>query len=304
MRFSALGSCLAMVALVGASEGAAKTTVLEASSPWNVNFGIDRCRLTGIFGEEDNKHLLFLEQYWPADRFGMTVSGPAFERFKSRQRTRKSSRPPRRRMTDVAFFPGQEPLPTRPLAGQARSFGPALIYSSLHPETGSEIEEPREKNGEFPQLDPALGAKIEHVSLSQTGKTVTIQTGPLGEAFKLLNQCTQTQIADWGLDPKKHLTAQRLPRLKNPRRIARRMQSNYPNSALFMGESGVMRMRVIVDETGEVTNCVIVKATETESLESPACKYMKAAEFDPALDSEGKPFKSYFATSIIYQTSR
>ena len=65
-----------------------------------------------------------------------------------------------------------------------------------------------------------------------------------------------------------------------------------------------MRMRAIIDETGAVSECVIVNATVTERLESPACKSMKEAKFTPALDAQGKPFKSYYATSVTYQIGR
>lgn len=278
----------------------AKPTVLEPGSTWNVDFAPEKCRLARLFGEDGDRHLLFFEQYWPSESFGMTASGSAFDRFESHRRQSRSSRSgPQRRNTYISFLPEQELIPSQPFIGSVAGFGPALIYSRLHPEEGTDSED--EEYTSLPQLDPALGDKVRSITLEQRGKTVTYRTGPLGQAFKVLNQCTQSLIADWGLDPRKHVNARQLPRWENKRAITRRIQSNYPGRALLSGEQGIMRMRVIVDEKGMVEKCSIVSATETDSLESPACKAMQNAEFSPALDAQGNAFKSYFATSIIYR---
>ncbi|MEM7665480.1 MAG: TonB family protein [Pseudomonadota bacterium] len=101
----------------------------------------------------------------------------------------------------------------------------------------------------------------------------------------------------------KHLSATRLPKWKNQSSVVRRIQATYPVDALGRGEQGIFRMRVIVSETGKVTGCVINNATVQDRLESPACKAMRKAEFEPALDADGKPFQSYYATSITYRVN-
>jgi hypothetical protein len=50
-----------------------------------------------------------------------------------------------------------------------------------------------------------------------------------------------------------------------------------------------------------VESCTILKATQTEQLESPACKVMQRAQFEPARDAAGQPFRSLYVTSIIYR---
>lgn len=280
--------CAASAALAPAVS--AKRLDVEPSSPWQVDFGIEKCRLARYLGEGEDRHIVLFDQYWPSESFGMTVSGPGFERFRSRHRTW------------LSFSRDQEPLRTEPFAGAVEGVGGAVIYSRVHLETGTETRD--EKRTQLPQLDTALGDKVSYVHLKQGGRNVLLNTGSLGEGFKLLNSCTQQLLKDWGLDPAKHLTAQRLVRWTNEEDVTRRIQNDYPRSALFAGEQGIVRMRVMVSEAGEVTDCSIVNATTLEALESPACQEMMKAEFDPALDANGAPFPSYFATSIVYQIGR
>jgi TonB family protein len=277
----------AIVSAMLAPSVSAKRVDLEPSGKWNVDFGIEKCRLARYFGEGDDRHLLMFDQYGPSEGFGMTASGPAFERFQSRKRT------------SLSFAADGEAMRTEPYAGSVDGVGGAVIYSYLSLASGTEeLDNPA---AQLPQLDPELGDEVAYVRLTQGGRDILLNTGPLGEAFKILNLCTQQLVKDWGLDPDKHLTAQRQVRWLNQEDVVRRIQSDYPRAALFKGEQGIMRMRVMVDETGAVTDCAILEATRVESLESPACREMKRAEFAPALDEKGDPFPSYYATSIVYR---
>ena len=71
--------------------------------------------------------------------------------------------------------------------------------------------------------------------------------------------------------------------------------------ALRKGESGIFRLRVIVEADGKISDCVINNATITESLESPACREMRGANFEPALDKDGNPMRSFYTTQIVYR---
>jgi TonB family protein len=63
-------------------------------------------------------------------------------------------------------------------------------------------------------------------------------------------------------------------------------------------------MRVVVSTQGTVEDCVILKATNTDRLDSPACRAMLNARFEPALDAAGQPMRSFHAESIVYQMGR
>ncbi|MEM6856884.1 MAG: energy transducer TonB [Pseudomonadota bacterium] len=286
----ASASALAALALVCAPTAPlrAETKVLSPSGQWNVNFGETNCRLARYFGEGEDRHILFFEQYRPSASLGMTLAGASLKRFRSRART------------FVQVNDAQEPLKTEPYKGDVAEIGPAIIHSSLSLDAGSQDDDDQTAN-QLPQLDTQFADTVEFVSLTQGKRTVRLDTGPLGAAFDILNQCTQDMVKSWGLDVDKHLTATRLPKWSNEASVVRRIVASYPSKALRRGEQAILQMRVIVDQSGKVTSCTIDEATRAGNVESPACAEMAKAKFDPALDADGEAFTSYYSTSIIYR---
>ncbi|HEY6965686.1 MAG TPA: energy transducer TonB [Erythrobacter sp.] len=281
---------LACLAMLAAAPARAEPVVIQPSSPWNVDFGDDKCRLARFFGEGEYRHLLSFEMYWPDVGAGMMVAGPAMKPFASL------------RQTDLQFYAAQAPRETEPFGGRAGEYGDALIYSSVRlTESGPPQESYEDVETSLPGLDTAFGEKAGFVRLKQGRAEIRLETGPMGKAFELLNQCTLGLVESWGLDPEKHRTLTRMARWTNSRALVRRIQESYPIAALSTGEQGILRMRVIVSETGTVESCTLLKSTVTRNLDSPACKFMQRATFEPALDAEGKPMRSYFVTSITYR---
>jgi len=285
----------AIVALVAASTvlsacpALAEPVVLKPSSPWNVDFGDERCRLIRLFSDGTNEHLLYFEQHFPSGVTGVTAAGRSFKSFENRAKT------------EVHTAVGRAPLETKPYMGDMERFENALIYPGLNlslSETDDSL--PSSRVG-LPSLDTAFADSIDFISFRQRSREVRFDTGRLCEAFKVLNQCATGLIEGWGREGAQHLTALRLPRWINETEIVRKITANYPLAASNRGEQGITRMRVIVDEQGAVEDCVVIKATTTEKLESPACRAMKEARFEPGLDSAGKPMRSYYATTVTYQ---
>lgn len=288
MRCSILTLSLAGFSLVSAPASAKDSdpVSLEPTSQWNVDFGEHTCRLARIYGDADNRHLLFFEQTWPSTGFGLTAAGPAFKGFKHRK------------PTEMWFSNQGESDSSKPYKGTVEDVGPALIYSTAHLARDSETSS--SPPGGLAQLDIEAARSAAFVAFKQGGKAVTFQTGPLGKAFKVLNICTQDLVRSWGLDLDRHLDAQSLPNWLNRDEISRRIGRLYPSAAVRKGEQAIVRMRAMIDENGKVTDCHLLDATDTERLESPACKAMMEAEFSPAIDAQGEPFPSYHAETVVY----
>jgi TonB family protein len=283
---------LALAALstaVSAVPAQAKTVTLKASSPWNVDFGEERCRLTRLFTDGKDQHVLYFEQHFPSVQAGLTVAGRGFSYFENRTKT------------EVSTLPDRAALETLPYVGKMEGFDSALIYPAFYIGRSDTDTDLPNREGVLPTLDSAFADKVNHITFRQRSREVRFDTGPLGKAFGVLNECATTLVDSWGLDGAKHLTARSLPRWINEKQIVRKILANYPLAAQNRGEQGITRMRVIVDEQGAVEDCTIIKATTTEFLESPACRAMRDARFEPAIDAEGKPMRSYFATNVTYQ---
>lgn len=282
----------ALTAALAAVPVRAEPVVLEPSSQWTVDFAPDSCRLYRLFGEGKSQHYLSFQQYSPGENFGLTVAGPGFKRFRSLSKTM------------LSFSDAQAPRESTPFIGTVGDFGSGVIYGNMWIEEKQPQDEADPATALLPgvpMLDLAQGKQAQFVALRQGRHEVRLDTGSLDKAFAVLNQCTLDLVRDWGLDPQRHVTAQTRPRWTNQEAVARRISMEYPAEAARVGEQGIMRMRVIVSAEGAVESCKILKSTQTETLESPACKMMKNARFDPALDAAGVPFRSYFVTSITYK---
>lgn len=312
-RFSSL---LAMTALVGVALGGSPAhatddypgvvaqqegaTRLEPSTPWNLDFGEDKCRLTRLFGSEEDRHLVFIEQSAPGRPFGLTLAGSSLNRFVSANRL------------DLGM---QEDMEMQRLprfnAGEVAGIGPAVILSSVSLEKTSVASVQSLNSGaqETPSGDQARlstvgvdieeAAKIDRIVLRRGSRALSFETGNLGPIMEALNTCTFDLLNEWGLNPEQH-RSYTAPRWTNQLSIVRRIMATYPRRAIIRGEQAIFRMRVIVEADGSVSECVIAAATETERLDSPACREMMEARFEPALDSEGNPMRSFYATSITY----
>lgn len=267
----------------------AEVRVLKPQSPWNADFGEERCRLVRAFAEGDDKYMLYFEQTAPATGAGLSVAGKAFTPFTNETET------------FLTIADGAAPLEMKPFKGEQEGFGPALIYSGINLAYNEPVTEPAAPQPGVPALDTAYANKVQYLAFRQRGgQEVRFATGPLGKAFAVLNQCTASLIGTWGLDAEKHMTAQRLPQWTNRDAVVKAIVSRYPGKARNIGEQGIVRMRVTVSETGTVEDCSILKFTDAERLESPACEAMRDARFDPALDAAGQPMRSYYVTSITY----
>ena len=286
----------ALATTLAATPAKAEVVEIAPSSPWNIDFGRTKCRLARIFGEGENRHILFFEQYWPGRYAGMTVAGPSYSRFSTRVRI------------DLAFAAGREPVESKPFTGTVGEFGDGLIYSQINVGASfrDDVEAPADapKDLSLPELDKDGARQIEFVGVNQRGEDVRLMTGPLHEAFAALDACALDLVSTWGLDAEQQRTATRMPQWTNRDGIRRRIVADYPREALVKGEQSIMRMRVIVSPEGTVEDCAIIKATGTDRLDSPACRAMLNARFEPALDAAGQPMRSFHAESIVYDLRR
>ncbi|MBX7458809.1 energy transducer TonB [Qipengyuania sp. 1NDH17] len=269
--------------------------VLKPSSPWHLDAANEKCRLAREFGDGTTKHVLLMELDEPSTTADFLVAGPAIRETKWRK--------------PAGFrFGTLEPVyEERYSKGSFGDYEPALMTV----ETSLSAPDQRGKDIEYNwNVENASGlASIpterfvghEMLSVVQDDTTiVTLQLPNLVPALRALNQCAENLVEFWGLDLEQHRTMQRGPEWTNSKVVIRRFMSDYPSKALRRGEQGSVRFVVLVDEKGEIIECRQSDATELEALDSPACRAMERAKFEPALDANGQPMRSYYATKIRY----
>lgn len=281
----------AMLAPLTAEPGSAEPIVLKPASAWNLDIGENRCRLNRLFGEEGNQHLLALEQYYPSEGAGVFIAGPGLKPF-------RSGAP-----TQLRLFAEQTPLTSSPFTGTAEGFGPAVVYRSLRfdGETPSELPlQDLEGRGIAHLAPPPPQARSLTVAQGET--SVTLETGPLASALAALNQCSEDLIYSWGLDLEQHRTATRRTVFLNGQNVSNAMAERFPSDLARAEGQAIVRLRVIVSAEGKVENCLLLNQTSRPKAAAPACKAMDKARFEPALDAQGQPMRSYYATTVTYET--
>ena len=273
---------------------------LEPSSNWHLDYGENRCRLARQFGEGSEKHAIMMDMDKPSTYVGLIVTGPSFERV-------DTSRP------IVLQFGDLDTIEESAYSfGDMEPFGPALILHGVGldaPEAGDEEREkrrpiPREYT-ESPEGMPSLPfdrfSDVTSLTVErENSDPVAFQLDGLGGALKALNTCTEELITFWGLDLEQHRTMRQGPTMVNYSTFFNGIVSDYPKKASRKGEQGSIRFLVIVGADGEVEECRQSDATALETLESPVCREMRRARFEPALDKDGKPMRSYYASTIRY----
>lgn len=274
-----------------------KAVKLEPISPWNIDYAESRCRLARVFGTEEEMHPVFFEQASPATSFTLTVGG-------------QELRPFHRAAPIELGMENDEPMQRLERVAKAElgQFGPALIIQGKRindrPDAPDDdnVANSNRTQVSLHQIDLGEAASIDRLVLMRGKRVLSFETGNMKAPFEALNQCSRTLLQTWGVDPEQH---ERYTPIKwtNRKAIARRISSSYPSTALRKGESGIFRLRVIVEPDGTMSECHLNSATLVDSLQSPACREMKNAVFQPALDKDGKPMRSYYLTRIIYQAS-
>ena len=261
------------------------TMKLQPAAPWNIEFAENRCILSRMFDGEYGRHVVFFEQSFPGPHLGMTMAGDRLRKF------------PRGTWT---YFGARNDVPMLPLErdyGEVPDIGPAIILHSVF--MGS--AEPKDDDGalEAAGIDLEEAGTVDRVILKLGSTGLSFETGNLAAPMQAMNVCTSDLMKSWGLDPEQH-AAYTPPRWINSERITEAIQRDYPRKALYRGERGIFRLRVIVELDGSVSDCHAEKSTVTQYLETPACEEMLKARFEPARNALGQTIRSFYATSITY----
>lgn len=260
---------------------AAAPTTLSPSSPWNVHYADDSCRLAREFGPDGDKVVLLLDQFAPASAFDISLSGKATAKIAKAVGKEK-----------VGFGPDL-PLKDeqRLLAGTSGTKQPMIVVGQLDllNRTGDDADLP---------IPPADIAKIREFRVQKGSTGVVLQLGPLGSALKAMAACTSDLVKLWGLDPIQQASlASRPDPITPPERWLR--SGDYPTKAMNNGDQAVVNFRLVVDADGTPTRCAIQTSTRSPEFTALTCQLiMKRARFAPARDSGGSPVASYYVNSV------
>lgn len=272
---------------------------LQPSTPWVLDYAAENCRLARNFGEGRERVTLMMDQMEPGDWFRITLTGKPL-------RVGNVARLDKARMR---FGPAESDAE---ISAQVGEMGdePALLFLGSHrvaPMTDQEKAAAKEANRENGRFEPApLGPDREAAAIwleltKAARRDLVLDTGPMDKPLAALRKCSWDTIKSWGLDVEQQKT---LTRKVHPKRSPATWfdSSDYPTEMLRGGYEGVVNFRLLVDAAGKPSSCKIQTSTRPKEFDDAVCKaVMKRAEFEPAIDVQGKSVPSYWIATVNFK---
>ncbi len=276
-----------------ANQAFAKTVVLAPSSPWAINYADDSCELARAFGEGKDRTTIHFMRYEPGDKFRLTLVG-------RHARARELMKD-----VKVQFGPTGVPFSASASRGTANVGQPALIFTQFITIAASDAEPPDDiRWSGFDATDPYKiapeqeRAVTEIAFLTSLTNEVHLETGGLAEPFAALRACNDELLSHWGIDVEKHRSLSR-PAIPIGSPGSWMSAGDYPVEMLRAGFDGLVHFRLIVEASGEVSECVIQDALEPKEFSKVTCDRIKRrAKFEAARDASGQPIKSYWISTV------
>ena len=144
-------------------------------------------------------------------------------------------------------------------------------------------------------------AQSRDLFISDSKSRTKIPTSGSHKAFDALQDCVNETLPEWGVDPRAYASLK-----KPPTKIGGRFWisgSDYPLDALRADWQGSVIVRMNVDATGDVTDCVVVVSSGWTSVDKLTCgKAIAWAKFHPAIGRDGKPVAAVRISNVIFRT--
>jgi hypothetical protein len=287
--WAALGA-LAAAAVGGSPEVAAAQAApleLAPAAAWTADFAAESCALRRRFGDGTHTVVFEISQVAPDDGLEIKVASATLE---------YRDRPPR-----TQFLPGGTPDEAafyRPFATVDGLEGFAR-YDTMRPSDYADGDSPAWAEGDRDARERAITGYSVARAFDQD---LVIQTGPMHEPMKVMRACLDDLASQWGLDPAAQRTLSRRAEVDfDAGWVTRIVQLQ--RQLVDVRSPASVRARLLVDETGKVTDCQLLNLSPNSDDAHEFCGEMeRRARLTPALDSGGQPVRSFYIWQILMAT--
>lgn len=292
------GAMMALCLCQGAGVEAKEPLRLKPSSPWNIHYAEDSCRMGRSFGEGDQKVVMLADRYQPGDMLRMSFVGkPAYTRVDQGEVDIRFG--PNESVQKIAFFP----------ASTSDNTPSVLTRSGIRIAPRSDAEMAAQaaafEAGQYDfKLSDITPEQETAVTFIEVGRPVRypfiLETGSLGPPLAALRKCTDELLDHWGIDVAKHASlSRRVTPKNNPGKWM--TPRDYPMQMALQGKRAIVQFRLVIDAVGVPSSCHIQQSTRPKAFDDAVCAaIMRNARFEPALDAEGKPLASYWLNTVIF----
>jgi hypothetical protein len=286
---------LSLTALIAtsATASAREAQRVEPNSKWVLDYAPERCVLARAFGTGDQSVTLQIISYGDWNGFHTVLTGPLVPH------------PMQPGGSVRVNFPGdkQERDPVYALEGSFGTESAAafdLYFGPNKPSTKGlrlmdherwqlALEDDQPKPDFDRQVD-TIGFELDH------GFKVTLHVESMAAPLAALRKCVDDLYRSWGIDPEVQKNLSRPPRPLST--TVSKVQNHFPASELD-GANGYVRVRLLVDASGQAKSCVVQAGGVDEAYQKAACDNL-TGRFEPALDKNGQPVSSMYYNAVVY----
>ncbi len=252
---------------------------LQPFGKWQADYGIEECRVIRSFGDPKNPTTFQMEKYDPDNDAAPSLSIASSD-------LKKISRP-----IKVSISVDNQNIPNVAdgIIISTGADGPNILYIQ-----------------EAAAFDRMLNADIENnrqtIAHFDSGNThLTISLGNMAGPLKALSSCMDDLMRSWGFDPKQQHSLQKKPEpITSPATWF--SPQDYPQSLSINSKTGGVFVRLNVSETGDITQCHVMKSGGDEQFKNITCDVArKKGRFRPAISNEGKAVASYAQIRVLWR---
>jgi TonB family protein len=135
--------------------------------------------------------------------------------------------------------------------------------------------------------------------VDQGGSVSRADLRSTGDAADALESCEDQKLRGWGIDPANWRGLKSHPTPLQPVR-ERFRDLDYPPAALAKGIEADAVIRLDVSAGGRVSNCAGLEAPYKDFVDA-ACKVLRGARFQPAMDSAGNAVPAPFVVDVRFR---
>ncbi len=141
-------------------------------------------------------------------------------------------------------------------------------------------------------------ARARTLTWSAPRHQVQLTLGPMEQVMQTLAACRADLRKYWNIEPA--LQDSLRERATSAESLVRAFRSDdYPQQALWNSEGGTTSVVLLVDDNGELADCMIDQTSGIATLDAMTCIIIqKRAKFRPAIGSDGKPVRGVINTRI------
>jgi|SRR6185503_19675486 len=321
----------AVVGLTAAFASAAATasTVLDPTSPWDLDYANSNCRLIRMFGSGRKAIRLVFEQVAPRSLMTVMVVGNFDARSDNENVLSFESLPGVRLSggqaldaadsTDkIIFWPrhlgrgrwglisdadfvrmrnadavAAERSPSAPA-----STDPSRVSWKDRNWRAQSLEEWRTEDAAFSERADRVTAVVINPGWSGS---ISLHTGGLAKPLEALEKCTEDSLKDWGIDPAVEATiVTGAHPVDDPYRLFG--PSDYPAAALRSSKQDNLEVWLNINAEGGITSCRVISDFASKEINDAICGMVRGKErFVPARTKDGTAVPDFYTQSFVFK---